>query len=431
MKFHTVFEYDKIPLSTGSTDSIIFNQQELSALSRMEKHLPAGTIIWGHNSIRFSHFCGVIQVKNKVIEILPKLFSNSTSNGNTERGILVSMLEACRKIESSAELLGATRLQRHHLLDVFIGHFCKILTHALVEGMWREYVPLTGNETFIKGKLLVMPTVNLNRLRLDHVWCEYDDLREDNLLNRVIKYTLKLLLGRAQANNVKRQVSQLLMFFVDVSDWVKNADELNNMHFDRVNRRFEPIWDQCCWFIRGLNPDVVAGNIKCIALLFDMNKLFEEYIAVQLCHAFARSPIHVHVQRPIKYLCQTGGQDKGKKLHFRMKPDLTLFDNNGIRMILDTKWKLLNQDYPRFGISQSDLYQVYTYGGEYYSTDVVLVYPSYSSIPTFPQEPYTYCSAERRVWVATVDLSLVYKGNIEIRRSLEETVDRVLHCEIA
>jgi 5-methylcytosine-specific restriction enzyme subunit McrC len=428
MKAYTVFEYDQVPLVPTSTEGIVFTPRELAALSRIEKYLPQGAFLWGHNFLSFSHFCGVIQVGDKVIEILPKLFRGSVSNGKDERAILVAMLETCRRLTYSSNLQGSTRLQQHYLLDVFIIHFCDILTRALADGLWREYIPLSNNEAFIRGKLLVMPTVNLNRLRLDRVYCEFDELQEDNLLNRIIKRTLKLLLGLARSNSVKRQISQLLMFFVDVGEWSLNFDDLCKMHFDRVNRRFEPVWEQCCWFLRGLNPDVVAGEVKCIALLFDMNKLFEEYVAMQLRHALAGSPIKVHIQHPLQYLCQTGEQIKEIKLHFRMQPDLTLFDSNGIRMILDTKWKMLDPNDPRFGISQSDLYQVYTYGGEYCSTDVVLVYPSYSSLQNLPCEPYTYCNAGRRVWIATVDLSVIKKGNSEIRQAIGETVNRILCC---
>ena len=59
-----------------------------------------------------------------------------------------------------------------------------------------------------------------------------------------------------------------------------------------------------------------------------------------------------------------------------MRPDIVITRANGSRIILDRKWKRL-VDKPRinYGISQSDMYQMYAYPKKYRTSEIWLLYP--------------------------------------------------------
>lgn len=59
---------------------------------------------------------------------------------------------------------------------------------------------------------------------------------------------------------------------------------------------------------------------------------------------------------------------------FALRPDLVL-EYGGHTVVLDTKWKLLSDKVRNFGISQSDMYQMYAYGKKYKANRIVLIYP--------------------------------------------------------
>ena len=44
-------------------------------------------------------------------------------------------------------------------------------------------------------------------------------------------------------------------------------------------------------------------------------------------------------------------------------------------MILDTKWKRLSEKEKNYGISQSDMYQMYAYSKKYQTPEIWLLYP--------------------------------------------------------
>ena len=60
-----------------------------------------------------------------------------------------------------------------------------------------------------------------------------------------------------------------------------------------------------------------------------------------------------------------------------MKPDIALVRSREVRFVLDAKWKKINGDSkdPKHGISQDDVYQLYSYGRKFGCTKVALIYP--------------------------------------------------------
>lgn len=107
------------------------------------------------------------------------------------------------------------------------------------------------------------------------------------------------------------------------------------------------------------------------ALLFPMEEVFEDFVAS--CFRRYRQSFFVHRQGPQKPLAGIGGKDV-----FYMRPDISLIERgDGVRFILDTKWKRINEDDSdlKHGISQADMYQLFAYGKKYGCKQVALVYP--------------------------------------------------------
>ena len=54
-----------------------------------------------------------------------------------------------------------------------------------------------------------------------------------------------------------------------------------------------------------------------------------------------------------------------------LAPNIVIDD----KIVLDTKWKIIDSRKNNMNMSQSDLYQMYAYGKKYNSTDAYLIYP--------------------------------------------------------
>ena len=114
-------------------------------------------------------------------------------------------------------------------------------------------------------------------------------------------------------------------------------------------------------------PNISSGKENMLALLFDMNSLWEEYIL-----------------KKIQYVAQDGFEVFGQKSKvfwngITIRPDIVI-RNGSDTYIIDTKWKKINGNKP----SIEDLKQMYIYNEYWSSTKAVLVYPSnYSEPPKF------------------------------------------------
>jgi len=104
-----------------------------------------------------------------------------------------------------------------------------------------------------------------------------------------------------------------------------------------------------------------------------MEKLFERYVARWLRQQL---PAEAVLRTPARSqsLCRHAQQD-----FFQLQPDLFV-THQGQAWVLDTKWKLLDASdrARRYGLSQSDFYQLYAYGQKYLGGQgrMALVYPA-------------------------------------------------------
>ena len=144
--------------------------------------------------------------------------------------------------------------------------------------------------------------------------------------------------------------------------------------------RFEDIHAFARMLIEGQAADARAGDVETFSLLFDMDQVFERYIA-----AFLATHVIPRVAGASLF-----PQAKGHRFSLyrdrdgaacedvlRLAPDLlfTLDGPGGRRtLIIDTKWKRLS-DKRAARPSNADLYQLYAYMNRYDCDRAFLLYP--------------------------------------------------------
>ena len=114
----------------------------------------------------------------------------------------------------------------------------------------------------------------------------------------------------------------------------------------------------------GERPDLGWGSLDVVSLVFDMNHLFESYVAVQLRRV---AGVNVQTQARASFWRSDDGAWR------ILKPDaVATVRATGDVVVLDTKWKELRDERP----SDDDLRQLYSYAETLEARRSYLVYPS-------------------------------------------------------
>ena len=129
-----------------------------------------------------------------------------------------------------------------------------------------------------------------------------------------------------------------------------------------------------------------------------MEKIFESYVAKKLVqHNPDRK---IKTQDTAHYLVEYH-KDKPK---FNLRPDIVI---NGWEIVADTKWKLLDgtDESINYGISQSDMYQLFAYAKKYKSKKLYLIYPKTDTFTT-KLEPFFYHYLDEQISLEVVPYDL-------------------------
>lgn len=363
MRLLTFRERDTISLDSSS-DLVM---DEIDALARLEPTLPKGLLNWGRNSLRFGPFCGVLRAGGLTIELLPK-----TGNADSARGVLVAMLRATNTLAAAPTKDAAIHTQRVHLLDQFVVEFCARLEAALTQGAIAKYVQQEENLRAVRGRLHLTQHLRSNVADRSRLHCRFDERTLDNPYNRALKFVLHRLRSVATNSSTKGIVTALTHRFDQVQDIVLVPADLEALRFDRLNKRWQSIFERAAWLLRGLFPDIRKGGAEGAGLLFDMEQLFERFVGLKIRQGWERqrpNRYEVRLQAPQRHLVPAESA-------FLLRPDVTVLMDGDPVMIMDTKWKELDEGSLWSAVSSSDAYQITTYAMRYGCQAVTLIYPS-------------------------------------------------------
>jgi len=418
-----VKEYDLLRYAKPGLKCDVLTERQAEALKRVDRGINSNVIDWQRDGVKFSQFCGVLPLGKDSIEVLPKVHgieSVDGDNSGASRKILIKMLYQAKRLKTPRSGSTGIDIQKHHLLDVFVDHFCSELFSQLHQGVIKTYVSREDNLSVLKGKLMIKEQLRQNLVHKEHFYCRYDEFIEDNAYNQVIKATVRCLFNRVSNNRVKRKLSELLNVFDSVADKQKCAADVDKLPRNRMVKRYNDTFAMCRMFLSGVSPNVITGKPDALSLLFDMNKLFEEFVYRRVAKVASRMGLIAKDQKPQQYLARCTVSDRDM---FKMMPDISIMDETGtIQVIIDTKWKLLDPADSKYGISQSDLYQMHAYATQYNCNDIILLYPFHAKVGE--QLPSLQIKrGSQRIKIATIDLCALASKSLP---SVDDQLQRML-----
>jgi len=332
-------------------------------------------------ALQVRNYVGILQTAcGTQIEVLPKLYDSSADSSDEHcREILLKMLRTLRDSPFKQAGRADIRDAKMPLLEVYISQYLSLVNHLVKRGVRSDYVQVQKNSRFLKGRLLVSQQIRKNTFHNERFYIEHSEYQINRPANRLIKTALLKVSKLARSNRNQKLARELCFVFEEVPRSVDVAVDFQRVKTDRSMGYYQEVLSWCKLLLSGLGPTASAGAFNTLSLLYPMERIFEDYVAYSLHKGMPEE-----LGEDAKLKTQVGGKTlveshNGKSM-FRLRPDLMVMNGKEATWVMDTKWKLINgtSRSKNYGISQSDMYQLYAYGHKFLGSNhkkLMLIYP--------------------------------------------------------
>jgi 5-methylcytosine-specific restriction enzyme subunit McrC len=353
-----LFEHDRLKIDEGG-----FKRRHLNALLKLNAAHGFQYFDFIPDGIKFKQYVGIIQVDDLTIEILPKADKNDDES--KWQDVLIEMLRACRKLKATP--YGDANVSRHrlNLLELYFQSYLEELDALIRQGLVRKYRKERSNVNALKGKLVFSQHVSRNFVHKERFFTEHQVYDRDHALHQILREALTVV-GQFTGGGWLADFCKRVEFsFPEVSPIKITSSLLNGFQLSRKTEPYRRAFEFARLILLNYSPNVTSGKEKMLALLFDMNKLWEEYVYLQLKSVLPEGEYSVS-EKVRKYLW-----------HFNyLEPDIVITNNKTHEtIIIDTKWKRPESS----GASSHDLRQMYAYNRFWSAEKAVLLYPGESN----------------------------------------------------
>jgi 5-methylcytosine-specific restriction enzyme subunit McrC len=356
-----VFEYQNLHIGDQG-----LKEDDLKALSKFHgtgQNFPYYKLI--SKGIGFKSYVGVLQIGDLQIEILPKV-DRSGDDEPTQtkwRNVLIQMLLAVGDLDAQAPSSSALQLHANSILELYIAIYLKELDYLLHRGLVKKYRKIEGNVTALKGSLLFGKHLQQNVIHQERFYVRHTTYDREHKLHQILYKALGAVSRLNQNLRLKGLIGELMLHFPEMPDLHVDEATFTGMKLDRKTQSYKTALGIAKLILLHYHPDLRNGKNDVLALMFDMNVLWERFVfkAIQKnlpSGWMVREQVHKGFWRS-QYGHYSG-----------MKPDI-LLRNDKLQWILDTKWKNIGDGTP----TPEDLRQLYAYRVYFKAEKVALLYP--------------------------------------------------------
>lgn len=339
------------------------NQEQAHKFQKfLQEKQMALALDFGLEGITTRAHVGIIQFADFQLNILPKIIGQEASVCLEN---LMFMLRYTKKLNIHTMDSAEISKTKQPFLEILIAHYANILLNALQRHIPHHYETKEENLPAVRGHILFAKNQMVNMGNLARVYCQFDEFASDNLLNQTFKFVAQALCLLTAVPATRARLNKILAIYEDVELRAISYAQAKKILLNRNQLIFKNVLDLALLFLQHSTISLPNKTFTNLAILFDMNKLFEEFVAAALEKAF---PGQVQTQKSLTIIDSIDGHTNTS---YSIRPDI-LFRND---TIIDTKYKIL--DLPDNKPSEADIYQMLAYNRFFNRRNIILCYPIY------------------------------------------------------
>lgn len=358
-KLITAYEHDSVQ---------IVNEGQLAALRNYHGEKGCNYFTLTSKGIKLTEYVGVIQVGSLVIEVLPK--ADKAGDSGMWPKTLIEMIRKSDPFDLRSPGNAELTIRTNSILHLYFEIFLSEAENLLHKGLVKKYKKTEGNLFALKGSLDFAKNIQLNITNQERFYVNYDSFSVDNVLNKIILKTVKLL-SRINTNPLlQRRIGSLLLNFPELQDIKVTEGLFDNIVYGRKTEPYKRAISIAEMLLLQYHPDLKNGRNDVLALMFDMNLLWEKFVYKSLVKHWTDVK-SIRCQAVRSFWKSENGDS------VNLKPDIVVSLDGDKKIVIDTKWKILSGTKP----SSDDLQQMYAYSKYHGNAITMLVYPSFDGNP--------------------------------------------------
>jgi len=362
----TVFEHQLVKVNE-TIRGFTFTGELFKAMQEFygEKGVPYFSLY--NKSVKFCEYVGVIQIGKITIEILPKADRNEDTA--QWREALIDMIRSVGIFDIKAPTSSSLKVKHNSILDLYIELYIIEIESLLHQGLIKKYRKSDHNCVALKGNILFGQHIQKNLVHQELFFTRHTVYDVQHHLHQIFYKTLSLLQQINTNVDLQSRIGALMLNFPEQGSIKITEATFKKIPLNRKTESYRTALEIARLLLLNYHPNVNMGQNHVLALMFDMNMLWEKFVFVSL-----KEQLRIH-DKKIVVTAQTSKNfwKPNKGLNSSIKPDIVInySSNNESCVVIDTKWKNLNGYNP----SPDDLRQLYVYHEFYDAKRVTLIYP--------------------------------------------------------
>ena len=409
-----VKEYDKMEISNCDLDKL----QDYLKCNKLDSALKVT-----RHGIETTSWVGVIKYKNTHFQILPKLICNNGDKENILKN-LIYMLSYTKKLDIKTSNEARLSTAKNPFIEILIREYAKSLFECLKRLTPKRYVREEDNLNYLKGKIKFTENIRYNSSNQAKFYCEYDEFSENNILNQLFLFVSTCLYNISNDSYNKKTLKFIMNYYSDIKLVRFDRFKAEKIKLSRNQELFKKPFNLAKMFVEKTSVDLSKNKFENITLIWDMNKLFEEFVFEIMKKYESELGCKLVAQKGRRLL----KNDTSKKRNTFVDIMVEKGDGEELeRIVLDTKYKkFVSSD----DFSNADVFQVSTYCLLHNAHHAILLYPKCGN--NEPDKDFELNIDEEikekyQIDFKTINLQYDYIGKKENLEKIKEDIKRILN----
>lgn len=414
----------------------------LAGIDKLNLQNKVEYVTLGRTTLQTNQYVGVLKVNETTLQILPKIDCDPLGQAdgcigseendraaNSAGKNFIYLLALVDDLKLHPTTFASLETTNGQWLELLTTLFCMELTTALQGGFHQDYIQRDEQMPYVRGRWNVGRQYSRQPNLASGLDVTFDDFIPDTQLNRTFRFAIQQLRQISREPHNLSSLARLDNWYEDAGVLIPGTvTNLDGINFTRLTERFEPAFRLARLLIENQTTNMLSGQQQGHAIFFDMDRLFEEFVAKLLIkyRSVIFSPesdqILVDVQKSGKTssLLTVGGINFEKLVSLR--PDIQIRRKGVLDLIIDTK----NKNLPKFsahkGLAESDAYQMLAYATHFKCQNVLLLYPRTNEGDSRGVSRLTYNNTEISLYIGTLNMHRSLRDLGQLVRELRDVI---------